>query len=297
MKRVTVVNDHGRLVVNQPGGTDKPGDKPADNGGPQLVKVPPIPAGMENPATQPADAGTVAGQSQPGQLAGVTPTTGPADATTGTGPATQPAVATADDESFEALEARFNAATKLPLGEQPIDDLIGRYQKVVDAKTAPSSMLQIADFRLKGLALRKEAAETLKQGDAEKKARESAQMPLREEAKEISQRMAANESKRYTAVGTLRASSLPSNGKTLYRLTDPATGRTVIYLTDASADAISREGTFVGVRGPITDDTARQIKLINPQSIETVDPADLAKGTVSSGMVPPSLASTSDAAR
>lgn len=292
VKRVTVVNDHGRLVVNQPGGADKPGDKPADTGGPQLVKVPPIPAGMENPATQPADTGTVAGQPQPGQLAGGTPTTSPSDA-----PGTQPAVAAADDESFEALEARFNAATKLPLGEQPIDDLIGRYQKVVDAKALPAASMQIAAFRLKGLALRKEAAETLKQGDAERKAREQAQMPLREEAKEISQRMAANESKRYTAVGTLRASSLPSNGKTLYRLTDPATGRTVIYLTDANADAVSREGTFVGVRGPITDDSARQIKLINPQSIESVDPADLAKGTVSSGMVPPSLASTSDAGR
>jgi hypothetical protein len=277
VKRVDVVADGNTMAVKQPANeTPTPNavtpPKPAE---PALVAVPPL-----DTNTQTAPPPTTA----PTEVAAVTP------------PATQP-VAKANVPSFDALEEKFKAATKLPLGEQPIEELITDYQAIAADKSVPESMLRLAEYRLAGLNLRRDAAGTIKQADTARKQREAAQLPLVAEAREITQRMAANEFKRYTAVGTLRASALPHNGKTLYRLTDPASGRTVIYVTDSGANLSQYDGQFVGVRGLIADDTARQIKLLTPQAVEAVDPADLGRGAVSSGLVPPSLASTTDASR
>lgn len=282
VKRVEVVKDAGQYVVKQP--TEQSATPPK----PEPKTFEPVPA-VPPETTKPE---TASATTQPNEQTAVVPTP-PADAGT---PATQPAVAAAT-ESFDALEAKFNAATKLPLADQPIDELMTGYQAVIaDAGTA-APIRKVAEFRLKGLGLRKEARESFAQAEAAKKAREQQQMPLVEEAKEINQRMAANEFKRYTAVGTLRTSSLPNNGKTLYRLTDPATGRTIVYVNGEASELASREGSFVGIRGVITDDANRQIKILAPQAIEAVDPAELAKGSVTSGLVPPSMAATAAEAK
>jgi len=56
------------------------------------------------------------------------------------------------------------------------------------------------------------------------------------------------------------------------------------------------EGQFIGVKGDATDDSARRIKYIAPSAAETVDPTDLARGTVTSGLVPASLTATASGA-
>lgn len=318
VKRVEVVTENNVMLVKQPAGngneatanvtpqrpdgtaTPTPSNATGSSagtssaGGPQLVPVPSMPSptpdatpGVSPDATANAAApttGPAAGPAVDSSVAAVDPA------------ATQP-TAKVDAASFDALEVKFKAATKLPLGEQPIDELAAGYRAVTADKTLPESMLRLAEYRLAGLNLRRDAAETLKEADASRRQREAAQLPLVAEANEITQRMAANEFKRYTAVGTLRTSALPHNGKTLYRLTDPATSRTVIYVADSGANLSQFDGQFVGVRGTVADDSARQIKLLTPQAVEPVDPAELSRGTVSSGMVPPSLSTPSAAAQ
>ncbi len=93
----------------------------------------------------------------------------------------------------------------------------------------------------------------------------------------------------YTAVGTLRGSSLQHAGSTLYRLTDPATGRTVAYVRTPEPKYADLIGQFVGVKGALSTDSALNMKIIDsPTAVQTIDPTKV-NGSIAAEILPPSL--------
>src|SRR5438046_10451362 len=73
------------------------------------------------------------------------------------------------------------------------------------------------------------------------------QVALQAEREELEQRIKATGVQYYTAVGTLRNSSLQVGNQTLYRLTDPNTGRTLVYIRSSDPKIINFMGQFVGI--------------------------------------------------
>lgn len=210
------------------------------------------------------------------------------------GPTTKPtseAVAAAEKE-FDALEAKVEAAMKLKLEDQPLDELLAGYQKIVAAKTTSPAQLRIAQFRIERLTLQKDMLAKHKETE-QMRAQIAAQLkPIEAENQEIAERVKATEIKHFTAVGTLRPSALVYGGRSLYRLTDPQSGRTVIYINSDDPAVIRHEGMFVGVRGEITDDTTKAIKFIQPKEVEQIDPSLISRGKIASPLLPASLQPT-----
>ena len=268
VKKVEVIADRGTLRVKN-AGEDRTVDKPIPPITPDMVK--PTPPTVVDSTTKPSN-GDVA----------IAPTTKSSDT---------------DTASLDAMEAKLTAAGKLPLTQQPIDDLLAGYRSLASDANQPEATRKGAEMRVKLLEVRQDALKTIVAANEDRQKRAAEQMPLDAEAKEIGQRIAAAQFKVYAAVGTVRTSSLASNGRSLYRLTDPATGRTVIYLDDADGHAAGLEGQFVGVKGAVADDNVKRIKLVRPQAIEAVDPNELKTGAVRSGLIPASLTETADAGR
>jgi hypothetical protein len=94
--------------------------------------------------------------------------------------------------------------------------------------------------------------------------------------------------KYYTAVGTLRPSSVQSGSTTLYRLTDPANGRTVVYIRTNDSKLGGMIGQFIGVRGEVTTDQQLSLRVVAPTLIEPVEQTKL-YSNVAAQIIPPSL--------
>jgi hypothetical protein len=92
----------------------------------------------------------------------------------------------------------------------------------------------------------------------------------------------------YTAVGTLRTSSLQNGPKVLYRLTDPGSGRTLVYIQTDDAKYASLIGQFVGVNGQVLEDTAQGLKYINPKDTTPIEPGSVGQTTTAT-MIPPTI--------
>ena len=211
-------------------------------------------------------------------------------------PATQPALASATTQpsepgildQFDATEAAFLQASSEPLQDQPIGDLTRRYTAIDRSSDTPVTIKRIAEMRLGTLTARQDArtqyAETLKMQEAAK----SKDLALKAEQQELAERAKAQDVTMYTAVGTLRASSLQPAGGTLYRLTDPGTGRTLLYIRSDDPKYANLMNQFIGVRGDVTEDSAMSLKVIAPTLAEAVDPAKV-NHTVTAEVIPPTL--------
>ena len=162
------------------------------------------------------------------------------------------------------------------------------YEKLAANPALPESLRRMCDFRLATVKQRAEDQQrylAVKKSQEEMKAR---QLALQAEREELETRIKNSGVKYYTAVGTLRVSSLQQGGGTLYRLTDPKTGRTVIYVRSDDAKIGSLIGSFIGIQGSITDEQAMNLKVITPTSFEVVDQSKV-NTTVAAQILPPSL--------
>jgi hypothetical protein len=113
-------------------------------------------------------------------------------------------------------------------------------------------------------------------------------MALKAEQQELEDRMKANQVKLYTAVGTLRTSSLQQGGMILYRLTDPANGHTTVYIRSNDAKLGAMIGQFIGVSGEIVNDSQLNVRVVTSTGTEIVDQAKLGNG-VAAQVMPPSM--------
>lgn len=243
------------------------------------------------PAPAPADP---AAQGDTGTQAAV-PTTQSTDEAMA--PATQPASAAAE-LAFDQVEGEFLTVSKQPLEQQPVADLLGRYRELKKNNDLPASMRRIAEHREHTLQIRSEAlAELLKAKKSDEEAQQRT-LAMKAERDELEQRIKQQEIHLYTAIGTLRTSSLQAGKDVLYRLTDPATGRTLVYVR-SDAKLAQMIGQFVGVRGQLTTDSQMNIKVIAPKSVEAVEaaqvPAKVTAQIMPASMMPKaSSASTSE---
>jgi uncharacterized protein YgiM (DUF1202 family) len=232
------------------------------------AKLPPaVPATMPSavavaPATQPAAVAMVA-------------------------PATQPAEPTAEAK-FDTLESAFLDATGKPLEKQPIDSLLKQYTALNTDPALPSSMQRIAEMRIATLKLRADARDQYVSALKLAAEAKSRQVAFKAEQDELAQRVKEQQVTMYTAVGTLRTSSLQQTGSTMYRLTDPGTGRTLLYVRSNDPKYAGLLNQFIGVKGDIAEDTNVSLKILTPTDAEAVDQSKV-NTNISATVMPPSL--------
>ncbi len=229
-----------------------------------------------------ADASDMSATSQP-------PTTQPgsglamAEANT---PTTSPAVDS--EREFDRLEGEYAEASLKPLEEQPVAELLQGYKNLAAGGALPESMRRIAEFKSQVLQTRMDAKNQLVEAKKVQDDMHQKQMALTAEQRELEGRIKQTELAFYTAVGTLRPSSLQFGKETLYRLTDPANGRTVVYLRSNDEKMSGLIGQFIGVKGEIASEQQLNLRVITPTACEMVNPAKVGQ-SVAAQIVPPSL--------
>ncbi|MEA2711034.1 MAG: hypothetical protein QOF78_3635 [Phycisphaerales bacterium] len=214
-------------------------------------------------------------------------TTRPSDPQVASGqaaPSTQPTA----EVRFDKLEADFDAASAKPIEQQPVAEMLQSYQQLIKDPQLPESMRRVADYRSQVLKVRAEARDQFV--DMQKKREDSKKKieAYQSEREEIAQQIQKTDVKIYTAVGTLRTSSIQHGTLALYRLTDPQNGRTVCYLRSEDPKYGGMIGRFIGVKGDLATDPSLGLKVVTPTEVKDVDPNELFRG-VGSQIVPPSL--------
>ncbi len=202
-------------------------------------------------------------------------------------PSTQPITPTAEAQ-FDTAENAFLDASNQPLEKQPIDDLLAQYTALTKATDLPVSMQRIAEMRISTLKLRADTKNQYVQALKMQEDAKARQQSLKAEQEELTARVKEQDVTIYSALGTLRTSSLQQGGQTMYRLTDPGTGRTLLYIRTTDAKYAGLLNQFIGVRGEITEDTAMNLKLISPTDAEAVDQSKV-NTTVTAQVIPPTL--------
>ena len=189
---------------------------------------------------------------------------------------------------YTRLEQQFADATKKPILEQPLPELLSGYQKVMDADDLPDSMRRIAEIRVASLKVRNDAREKFLAVKADQQKMQEKQQSLVAERQEIEERIKQNDIQLFAAVGTLRTSSLQMGQGMLYRLTDPASGRTVCYIRTSDAKYGQLIGQFIGIRGTLTSDSQLKAIVENPTEYKNVEPSQV-NIKVAAQIIPPSL--------
>ena len=197
-------------------------------------------------------------------------------------------IANAEAE-FDRLENEYAQASLKPLEEQPVVELLDGYKRLAAGGTnLPESLRRIADFKVQVLQTRMDAKTQLVEAKKVQDDMHQKQMALTAEQQELQQRIKDTQITFYTAVGTLRPSSLQVGNQTLYRLTDPANGRTIVYLRTEDEKVSGMIGQFVGVKGEIASEAPMNLRVITPTSCEMVNPSKVGQ-SVAAQIVPPSL--------
>jgi hypothetical protein len=269
-----------------PGGTAVPAGAPKPEPGKVPMPLPPTGDPAETalgPTTQPGGA-----RGGIDTTAGV-PVPPPGDTGTTAPPTTKPAALSAI-EKLQKLEAEFSEASKKPLQDQPVAELLAGYQELAATPGVADSTRKIADVRAATLKIRQEMHEQYLAVQEQREKLRDQQVARDAERQELEQRLKETEVQIFTAVGTLRPSSLQVSRTQLYRLTDPANGRTVCYVwaSDPKLALGEKIGSFLGVKGKLQTDPRLNLKVINPTAAEAVEPAKV-NTTIAAEIVPPSL--------
>ena len=281
------INEKYLDPIPQPAGgpievAEKKGNGDNATGGNTVPPTAPMPE-QPAPPTETATGGAPTGETVAGG-----PTTNPATGgdAIAQAPTTQPLSA---DAQFDALEAEFADISSKKIDEQPIEQLMASYQKLIASNELPESMKRIADYRVKMLGVRNEAKKEYEKALAEQQMLAEKRKAADAEREELAETIKKTDVTLYAAVGTLQTSSWQNGNGLLYRLTDPATGRTVVYIraTDASKYG-AMIGKFIGVKGEITSESALSMKVLVPTDAKEVDPNALYR-TIASQIVPASM--------
>jgi SH3-like domain-containing protein len=267
------------VVKEEPKPADpvQPTERPGETG----VVETATPTGRE-PIAPPGEAGeTVAGppSTQPGQAVVEKKPDEPATS--------QPAIAALEGE-FERLETLYGEVTQKPLDEQPVEELLQDYKKLAASEGLPESLRRICDFKAGVLSNRAELKKDLLGVRQLQETMKQKQDALKGEQKDLEDLVKRSQIQIYTAVGTLRASSLQQGEQTLYRLTDPANGRTVVYLRTNDNRIGQYVGQFLGVRGQLEPEAPLGLKIIAVSEYEPVNPTKVGQ-SIAAQFVPPSL--------
>jgi uncharacterized protein YgiM (DUF1202 family) len=222
-------------------------------------------------------------------VAKISPTTAPSVASATTQPA-QVAVAPqpTPEELFTQYENTFADISKQPLDQQPLNELIAKYQSIAGSEQLSDELKNVVTIRIATLKGRSDNKAKLVEVQKLEKLAAARQLALQAEQQELTERLKSEQVKVFTAVGELQPSSLQIGGGTLYRLVDPATGRTEIYVRTSDAKVTGMMGQFIGVKGEPTTDPQLSLRLIEPTDAEQVDQSKV-NTSVMASIIPPSL--------
>jgi hypothetical protein len=205
-------------------------------------------------------------------------------------PTTRPAIL----NDFTVLDDRYNETAKLPLEDQPLEELKREYSALLERATAESAMTSLVPAikaRIETIELRQAALQDLMAMQAMREQMAQRQQAMEAEQEELAERAASAKVTVYAAVGQLRPSTLQVGGGALYRLCDPATGRTMIYLRadgETAKELVKNLERFIGVKGQTMDDKSLKLRFITVTESAVVDPAQVFK-SVAAELIPPSL--------
>jgi uncharacterized protein YgiM (DUF1202 family) len=203
------------------------------------------------------------------------------------GPASRPSVASVTEE-FQKAEADYEAAGKQNILEQPVDKLLERYTALQKTGGLTGMNKRVVDARVTALKMRADAKAQMVAFRKTQDDMAQRHQALKAEQTEIGERLKQTQVALYTAVGTLRVSSLQQGQTTLYRLTDPGTGRTIVYIKSNDAKYAGLLNQFIGVRGDLVTDENLKMKTITPTDAEQVEQSKV-NTTVIATITPPSL--------
>ena len=206
-------------------------------------------------------------------------------------PTTQPISIQAE---FDRLESEFALMAGKSLDELPIAKLLTGYEGLLKDDHLPIAMRRVAQAKAASLRVKSHAqAEllALRKGQEETDSKLAA---LRGERTEIQQRV-ADHIVSYTAVGTLKPSTLQLGGGTLYRLIDPAGGRTLCYVRSNDARFGTFLDKFVGIKGELVSEPQLSVKALVATDVAAIDPSEVTR-KISAQIIPPSLLTSRPAA-
>lgn len=205
------------------------------------------------------------------------------------GPSTQPTTpAVSADLRFDQLEEQLKLAATQKIEDQPVPELLAGYTALAGDPSLPDSMRRIAELRVGTLKIHNENRELALAHRRDVADKEAKRLALKAEGEELMQRLKNTGIIYYTAVGTLRPSSLQVGDGTLYRLTDPLTGRLLVYVKSDDPSLARMDGLFIGIRGDLIDDATSQLKWVNANVIEPIDQTKVNR-SVTARFIPPSL--------
>ena len=250
-----------------------------------------VAVGEQTEPASPADrvaAGATTDQSPASTESAQAPTTTPDAAAASTRPAdTKPVTAEA---RFEQLQGEFETASQQPVIEQPVDELLTRYQSLVQDELLPESLKRIADARIAALRVRKQTRDEFAAVRKTQEEMDNRRKALQAERQELEEQIRQSQVEFFAAVGTLRPSSLQNGprGTTLYRLTDPESGRTLVYIRSKDPQITALLNQFVGVKGQLQADPLLRMKVITPSEAKAVDQTKVGS-TIAAGVIPASI--------
>jgi len=262
--------------------------QPAQTGISSVAQNPPESTGpaSQPPSDTPANSGAALTDAAPATDA---PAGQPAAAEYAAAPTTQPnEILVSADIRFDQLEARLKEAARLPIEQQPVPELLAGYQQLASDSSLTNSLRTIAESRAATLKIHNENYELALSHQRALKDREAAAQAKKAESEELMERLKTTGLVFYSALGTIRPSTLQGADQTLYRLTDPISGRTVIYLKSNDPSLARMNGLFVGIQGEIQDDAQMKLRFISPTEITPVDQRAVHR-TATARIVPPSL--------
>jgi len=207
-------------------------------------------------------------------------------------PTTQPISIQAE---FDRLESEFAAMAGKSLDDLPIAKLLTGYEGLLRDDHLPFAMRRVAQAKAASLRVKAHAQSELLALRKDQQDTDSKLAALRGERSEIQQRL-ADQIIAYTAVGTLKPSTLQVGGGTLYRLTDPQGGRTLCYVRSNDARFGTFLDKFVGIKGELVSDPQLSVKALIATDVASVDPAEVTK-KVSAQIIPPSVLSARPSAQ
>jgi hypothetical protein len=173
------------------------------------------------------------------------------------------------------------------LDELPIPTLLAGYEGLLRDDHLPITMRRVAQAKAASLRVKAHARAELLALRKSQEESESKLAALRGERTEIQARL-TDQIIAYTAVGTLKPSTVQIGAQTLYRLTDPASGRTLCYVRSSDAKFGAFLEKFVGIKGDLVSEPQLSVKALLATDVAAVDPAEVTR-KVSAQIIPPSL--------
>lgn len=252
------------------------------------------PTTQRSPRPNQGSEGTTSGGAYGGGVAGDfggTPTTPGGTLTTPSpepvtaAPTTQEAARLTAEQAYDEADKAWRAASDKPLEEQPLPELLSRFEALANNEDLPVTLRREAQSTAGFIRARNANREELLELKRRQTDMQARLQPLKDQNRALTDQYRQLAQTTYTAAGQLQPSTLQEGGYQLLRLVDPGTNRTILYVRTSDTAYLN---SFVGIKGVLSREDRLNITIITPNSIQPIDPNSLGRG-ITAEIAPPSL--------